>query len=63
MLAKETVVEKFEVGDIVRVTGAVMTGNVGTAVHVDHQRQQYLVRVTDVTQDYSAEDDLELFTS
>lgn len=63
MLAKETVVEKFEVGDIVRVTGAVMTGNVGTVVHVDHKRQQYLVRVTDVTQDYSAEDDLELFTS
>ncbi|MFJ7990497.1 hypothetical protein [Streptomyces sp. NPDC096351] len=55
--------EKFTVGDIVRITGAVMTGNVGTVVHIDHKRQQYLVRVTDVTQNYFAEDDLELFTS
>lgn len=53
----------FAVGDTVQITGAVMTGNVGTIVSFDGKRERYLVRVGAVTQNYFAEDDLTLFES
>ena len=54
---------KFKVGDTVQITGTTMTGNVGTVVHLDKKREKYLVRVTDETQNYFTEDELEAFTS
>ncbi|MFE5901209.1 hypothetical protein ACFQ67_27850 [Streptomyces sp. NPDC056488] len=55
--------EKFKVGDIVRITGSVMTGNIGTVVHLDQKHERYLVRVTDLTQNYFPESDLEPYAS
>lgn len=54
--------EDFTVGETVRITGTTMTGNVGTVVHLDDKRQKYLVRVTDVTQNYFSADELERFS-
>jgi hypothetical protein len=42
------------VGDTVQVTGTTMTGDVGTAVHIDEARGTYLVRVSDTSQTYVA---------
>ncbi|MGJ0120476.1 hypothetical protein ACQ7HM_14840 [Williamsia sp. MIQD14] len=53
----------FAIGDTVQITGDVMTGNVGTVVHIDSGRGRYLVRVDAVTQNYFSEDDLTLFSS
>lgn len=52
---------EFSIGDTVQVTGPVMTGNVGTVVHVDEKRGTYLVRITDETQNVFAPSDLHLF--
>lgn len=52
---------KFAIGDTVQVTGAVMTGNVGTVVSIDTKRDKYLVRITDVTQNYFTEAELTFF--
>jgi ribosomal protein L24 len=51
----------FSIGDTVQVTGAVMTGNVGTVVSVDTKRDKYLVRITDLTQNYFTKAELTLF--
>lgn len=51
----------FAIGDTVQVKGAVMTGNVGTVVSIDTRRGKYLVRITDVTQNYFTEAELTLF--
>lgn len=51
---------ELSVGDTVRVTGPVMTGNVGTVVTVDDERG-YLVRVGGATQNWFAPGDVELF--
>lgn len=51
----------FAIGDTVQITGAVMTGNVGTVVSIDQKRGTYLVRITDETQNYFAPADLILF--
>lgn len=53
----------FAVGDTVRIIGEVMTGNVGTVVSVDEDRDKYLVRISGVTQNYFSAGDLELFSS
>jgi DNA-binding transcriptional regulator GbsR (MarR family) len=39
------------------------TGNVGTVVHFDDKRDEYLVRVDAVTQDYFPADELERFSA
>ncbi|WIX74852.1 hypothetical protein QRX50_25065 [Amycolatopsis carbonis] len=51
--------EDFAVGETVRITGTTMTGSVGAVAHVDDKRQKYLVRVSDVTQNYFSADELE----
>lgn len=51
----------FKIGDTVKITGATMTGNVGTVVSLDEKRQKYLVRITEETQNYFPANDLELF--
>ena len=51
------------VGDTVQVTGTTMTGDVGTAVHIDEARGTYLVRVSDTSQTYVAAGAPEYFTS
>ncbi|MCX8279195.1 hypothetical protein OSJ77_03270 [Phyllobacterium sp. 0TCS1.6C] len=38
-----------------------MPGNVGTVVAIDDTRGKYLVRITEVTQNYYRADELELF--
>ena len=53
----------FTIGDTVQITGATMTGNVGTVVSIDRKRVRYLVRITDVTQNYFAPDELKLFSA
>ncbi|MEH3075573.1 MAG: hypothetical protein PGN11_02670 [Quadrisphaera sp.] len=53
----------FSTGDTVTITGSVMTGNVGTVVHHDADRDLYLVRVGAVTQDYFPAADLALFSA
>ncbi|MGU3293711.1 hypothetical protein [Williamsia sp. M5A3_1d] len=53
----------FRIGDTVQITGSVMTGNVGTVIHIDDERGRYLVRVGAVTQNYFSENDLTLFAS
>jgi len=54
---------EFNVGDTVQITGAVMTGNVGTVVSIDEKREKYLVRITEETQNYFAAAELKLFTA
>ncbi|WP_420112267.1 hypothetical protein [Pseudactinotalea sp.] len=54
---------EFKVGDTVQATGSVMTGNVGTVVWIDEERQKYLVRITDETQNYFSAAELKLFTA
>ncbi len=51
------------VGDTVQVTGTTMTGDVGTAVHIDEARGTHLVRVSDTSQTYVAAGAPEYFTS
>ena len=53
----------FAIGDTVQVTGSTMTGNVGTVVSFDEKRSKYLVRVTDVTQNYFTAEELVIFTA
>lgn len=55
--------DEFAIGDTVRITGAVMTGNVGIVVSIDRKRGKYLVRITDETQNYFTPADLERFTA
>ncbi|GAA4058150.1 hypothetical protein GCM10022248_27140 [Nonomuraea soli] len=52
----------FAIGDIVQVTGTTMTGNVGTVVSIDDKRGKYLVRISDVTQNYFTADELKPFS-
>lgn len=52
---------EFKIGDTVRIIGSVMPGSVGTVVAIDDTREKYLVRITDVTQNYYRADELELF--
>lgn len=44
--------DEFAIGDTVQVTGPVMTGNVGTVIHIDEKRGRYLVLISNVTQNY-----------
>ena len=53
---------EFKVGDTVQVTGTIMTGSVGTVVHLDKRREKYLVRITDETQNYYRADELTTFS-
>ncbi|MFK0240533.1 MULTISPECIES: hypothetical protein [unclassified Microbacterium] len=53
----------FAIGDTVQITGRTMTGNVGTVVSIDEKRGKYLVRITDVTQNYFTPDELKLFSA
>jgi ribosomal protein L24 len=55
--------QEFQIGDTVQVTGAVMTGNVGTVVSIDEKDGRYLVRVGGVTQNYFTGDELTIFRS
>lgn len=50
----------FTVGQVVRITGTVLTGSVGVVVWFDHERDRYLVRVG-TAQPYFRADDLEPF--
>ncbi|WP_170292431.1 hypothetical protein [Mycolicibacterium grossiae] len=52
---------EFAIGSTVQVTGPVMTGNVGTVVSIDTAAARYLVRITDVTQNYFTADELTVF--
>ncbi|WP_439656471.1 hypothetical protein ACSHWB_29130 [Lentzea sp. HUAS TT2] len=52
----------FKIGDTVQVTGSTMTGNVGTVVHFDTEREKILVRITDQTQNYFTADELKRFS-
>ena len=54
--------KELKIGDTVQITGAVMTGNVGTVVSIDEKRGKYLVRVGGATQNYFAADELKIFT-
>lgn len=56
------VMDEFEVGETVRITGRTMTGNVGTVVHFDGKRDKYLVRVGAITQNYFPAAELERFS-
>lgn len=51
----------FKIGDTVRIKGLSMKGSVGIVVHHDEKRGKYLVRVTDMLQDYYVPEDIELF--
>lgn len=51
----------LSIGDIVQATGATMTGNVGTVVSYDEQRERFLVRIDAVTQNWFPEGDLRRF--
>ncbi|MFJ6532352.1 hypothetical protein [Microbacterium sp. NPDC091662] len=53
----------FAIGDTVQITGPTMTGNVGTVVSIDEKRGKYLVRITDVTQNYFTPDELKVFSA
>lgn len=53
---------EFTIGDVVQMTGSVMTGNVGIVVWIDDERERYLVRVSAVTQNYFTADELKLYT-
>ncbi|GAA1050016.1 hypothetical protein [Arthrobacter russicus] len=52
---------EFTIGQTVKIIGKTMTGNVGTVVHLDEKRQKYLVRISDLTQNYFFADELEQF--
>ncbi|WP_181064496.1 hypothetical protein [Pseudoclavibacter sp. AY1F1] len=52
---------EFKVGDTVQITGATMTGNVGTVTSFDEKRGKYLVLISAVTQNYFTADELKLF--
>jgi hypothetical protein len=54
---------QFAIGDTVQITGPIMTGNVGTVVSYDTKRDQYLVRIDAVTQNYFLAHELRTFTS
>jgi transcription antitermination factor NusG len=54
---------EFKIGDTVHITGAVMTGNVGTVISIDEKREKYLVRISGVTQNYFGADELKHFVS
>ncbi len=62
-VTKECRMSDFAIGDTVQVTGPTMTGNVGTVVSIDEKRGKYLVRITDVTQNYFTADELRLFSA
>lgn len=53
--------DEFTIGDTVQMTGRVMTGNVGIVVSIDTKREKYLVRITDLIQNYFPAADLKLF--
>lgn len=53
--------DDFRIGDTVRVTGPVMTGDIGTVVFLFEERQQYLVRVGAAIQNFFSADELEAF--
>ncbi|UOX92234.1 hypothetical protein MUY14_17005 [Amycolatopsis sp. FBCC-B4732] len=55
--------DNFKIGETVRITGRTMTGSVGTVVHLDEKRGKYLVRVSDVLQNYFTAEELEVFSS
>lgn len=55
--------DEFKIGDTVQMTGPVMTGNVGTVVHLDEKRGKYLVRISDETQNYFTAAELKIFTA
>lgn len=55
--------DEFKIGDTVQITGAVMTGNVGTVVSIDQKREKYLVRITDETQNYFTATELKIFSA
>ncbi|MFI6480216.1 KOW motif-containing protein [Nonomuraea sp. NPDC050663] len=52
----------YAIGDTVQVTGAAMTGNVGTIVSIDDKRGKYLVRIGAVTQNYFTAEELKPFS-
>lgn len=54
---------EFNIGDVVRITGSVMPGSVGTVVSLDDKRGKYLVRITEAVQNYYTAEELELFRS
>jgi hypothetical protein len=51
----------FEIGQTVQVTGPVLRGSVGTVVYLDEPRAQYLVRFSELSQNYYPADEIELF--
>lgn len=53
--------DAFTIGNTVEITGPVMTGDVGTVVHLDTQREKYLVRVGGATQNSFPAEQLRLF--
>lgn len=55
--------DAFKVGDTVQITGAVMTGNVGTIISIDDKREKYLVLISAVTQNYFTANELKIFTA
>jgi len=55
--------DEFKIGDTVQMTGPVMTGNVGTVVHLDEKRGKYLVRISGQTQNYFTAAELKIFTA
>lgn len=50
----------FTVGQVVRITGPVLTGSVGVVIWFDDDRDRYLVRVG-TAQPFFTADDLEPF--
>jgi transcription antitermination factor NusG len=60
-IRRRTDMADFKIGDTVKITAAAMTGNVGTVVSIDEKREKFLVRTSDVTQNYFTADELELF--
>jgi hypothetical protein len=52
---------EFKIGDTVKITGAIMTGNVGSIVSFDEKQKKYLVRITHQTQNYYPAEELESF--
>ena len=53
--------DDYKVGDVVRITGAIMPGSVGTVVSIDKGRHKYLVRITEAVQNYYGAEEIELF--
>ncbi|MCR2824957.1 hypothetical protein [Microbacterium sp. zg.Y909] len=50
--------QDFTVGDTVQATGSRMTGNVGTVIWIDEERERYLVLISPQTQNYFTADEL-----